>query len=200
MLRAIVLPNGQQQILENVPAYKIEVLDLRSLAPEVAGEKLEAIRDRLSHQVLPLDRWPLFEICASQRGDRRIRLHISIDALCIDGWSFQILFGDLVQFYRNPNTAISPLQLSFRDCVLAAITLENSPLFQQSLDYWRNRLKTLPPAPELPLAKQPNSLTQPRFKRWSDRLDLQTWQRLKTRTARASLTPTGCLVYFARSR
>ncbi|AFZ09439.1 amino acid adenylation domain protein [Oscillatoria nigro-viridis PCC 7112] len=194
MLRAIVLPNGQQQILENVPAYKIEVLDLRSLDPEVAGEKLEAIRDRLSHQVLPLDRWPLFEICASKINQRRIRLHISIDALCIDGWSFQILFGDLVKFYRNPNTAISPLQLSFRDCVLAAIALENSPLFQQSLDYWRTRLKTLPPAPELPLAKHPNSLTQPRFKRWSDRLDLQTWQRLKTRTARASLTPTGLLL------
>ncbi|MEG4112400.1 MULTISPECIES: amino acid adenylation domain-containing protein [unclassified Microcoleus] len=194
MLRAIVLPNGKQQILENVPAYKIEVLDLRSLDSKVADEQLEAIRDRLSHQVLPLDSWPLFEICASQRGDRRIRLHISIDALCIDGWSFQILFGDLVKFYRNPHTAIAPLQLSFRDCVLAAIALEKSPLFQQSLDYWRNRLKTLPPAPELPLAKHPNSLTQPRFKRWSDRLDLQTWQRLKTRTARASLTPTGLLL------
>ncbi|MEG4028416.1 MULTISPECIES: amino acid adenylation domain-containing protein [unclassified Microcoleus] len=194
MLRAIVLPNGQQQILENVPAYKIEVLDLRSLAPEVAGEQLEAIRDRLSHQVLPLDRWPLFEICASKIKGRRTRLHISIDALCIDGWSFQILFGDLVQFYRNPNTAIAPLQLSFRDCVLAAIALENSPFYQQSLDYWLPRLKTLPPAPELPLAKHPNSLTQPRFKRWSDRLDLQTWQRLKTRTARASLTPTGLLL------
>jgi amino acid adenylation domain-containing protein len=194
MLRAIVLPNGQQQILENVPAYKIEVLDLRSLDPEVAGEQLEAIRDRLSHQVLPLDRWPLFEIRASLLSNRRIRLHISIDALCIDGWSFQILFGDLVKFYRNPHTAIAPLQLSFRDCVLAAIALENSPLFQQSLDYWLHRLKTLPPAPELPLAKQPNSLTQPRFKRWSDRLDLQTWQRLKTRTARASLTPTGLLL------
>ncbi|MEG4215636.1 amino acid adenylation domain-containing protein [Microcoleus sp. Pol14C6] len=194
MLRAIVLPNGQQQILENVPAYKIEVLDLRSLDPEVAGEKLEAIRDRLSHQVLPLDSWPLFEICASQINNRRIRLHISIDALCIDGWSFQILFQDLVKFYRNPNSAIAPLQLSFRDCVLAAIALENSPFYQQSLDYWRTRLKTLPPAPELPLAKQPNSLTQPRFKRWSDRLDLPTWQRLKTRTARASLTPTGLLL------
>ncbi|MEG3902161.1 amino acid adenylation domain-containing protein [Microcoleus sp. B4-C5] len=194
MLRAIVLPNGQQQILENVPAYKIEVLDLRSLDSKVAGEQLEAIRDRLSHQVLPLDRWPLFEICASQISDRRIRLHISIDALCIDGWSFQILFGDLVKFYRNPHTAIAPLQLSFRDCVLAAIALENSPFYQQSLDYWRTRLKTLPPAPELPLAKQPNSLTQPRFKRWSDRLDFSTWQRLKTRTARASLTPTGLLL------
>ncbi|MEG4227994.1 amino acid adenylation domain-containing protein [Microcoleus sp. N9_B2] len=194
MLRAIVLPNGQQQILEKVPAYKIEVLDLRSIDSKVAGEQLEAIRDRLSHQVLPLDRWPLFEICASKINKRRTRLHISIDALCIDGWSFQILFGDLVKFYRNPHTAIAPLQLSFRDCVLTTIALEKSPLYQQSLDYWRTRLKTLPPAPELPLAKHPNSLTQPRFKRWSDRLDFSTWQRLKTRIARASLTPTGLLL------
>lgn len=194
MLRAVVLPNGQQQILESVPAYQIEVLDWRSLPPEEARAQLEAIRDRLSHQVLPLDRWPLFEICASQLSDRRTRLHLSIDALCIDGWSFQILFRDVLRFYREPNAELPPLQLSFRDCVLAATALENSPLFQQSLDYWRDRLKTLPPAPELPLAQHPNALTQPRFKRWSDRLDLPTWQRLKTRTARANLTPTGLLL------
>ncbi|MCT7952156.1 amino acid adenylation domain-containing protein [Ancylothrix sp. C2] len=194
MLRAIVLPNGEQQILEKVPVYKIEVFDLRNIDAELAGEKLEEIRNRLSHQVLPLDRWPLFEICACQITDRRTRLHISIDALCIDGWSFQILFGDLVKFYTNPNIEILPLELSFRDCVLATIALEKSPLFEQSLNYWRNRLKTLPPAPELPLAKQPNSLTQPRFKRWSNRLDAATWQRLKTRTAQANLTPTGLLL------
>ena len=194
MLRAIVLPNGEQQILEKVPVYKIEVLDLRNLDEEMAGEKLAEIRNRLSHQVLPVDRWPLFEICASQITDRRTRLHISIDALCIDGWSFQILFGDLVKFYTNPNIDILPLELSFRDCVLAAIALEKSPLFEQSLNYWRNRLKTLPPAPELPLAKQPNSLTKPRFKRWSNRLDAANWQSLKKRTAHANLTPTGLLL------
>ncbi|HEY9810222.1 MAG TPA: amino acid adenylation domain-containing protein [Halomicronema sp.] len=194
MLRAIVLPNGEQQILEKVPIYKIEVFDLRNLDAEISREKLEEIRNRLSHQVLPLDRWPLFEICACQIKNHRTRLHISIDALCIDGWSFQILFRDLVKFYTNPNIEIPPLKLSFRDCVLANIALEKSPLFEQSLNYWQNRLKTLPPAPELPLAKQPNLLKQPRFKRWSNRLDLQTWQRLKTRTAHANLTPTGLLL------
>jgi amino acid adenylation domain-containing protein len=194
MLRVIVHPDGQQQILETVPAYAIPVLDLRGQSPEAVNSQLEAIRESLSHQVLPLDRWPLFEIRASLLSDRRIRLHVSIDALCIDGWSYQILFGDLVTFYRNPNAAIAPLQLSFRDYVLAAIALQDSPFFQQSLEYWKNRLATLPPAPELPLAKHPSSLTQPRFKRWSAQLEPETWKKLKARAARSALSPTGVLL------
>ncbi|MEG4404815.1 amino acid adenylation domain-containing protein [Microcoleus sp. MON2_D5] len=194
MLRAIVHPDGQQQILETVPAYAIPVLDLRGQSPEAVNSQLEAIRESLSHQVLPLDRWPLFEIRASLLSDRRIRLHVSIDALCIDGWSYQILFRDLVTFYRNPNAAIAPLQLSFRDYVLAAIALQDSSFFQQSLEYWKNRLATLPPAPELPLAKHPSSLTQPRFKRWSAQLEPETWKKLKARAARSALSPTGVLL------
>ncbi|MEG5173406.1 amino acid adenylation domain-containing protein [Microcoleus sp. B3-D7] len=194
MLRAIVHPDGQQQILETVPAYAIPVLDLRGQSPEAVNCQLEAIRESLSHQVLPLDRWPLFEIRASLLSDRRIRLHVSIDALCIDGWSYQILFGDLVTFYRNPNAAITPLQLSFRDYVIAAIALQDAPFFQQSLEYWKNRLATLPPAPELPLAKHPSSLTQPRFKRRTAQLEPETWKKLKARAARSALSPTGVLL------
>ncbi len=98
-----------------MPAYAIPVLDLRGQSPEAVNFQLEAIRESLSHQVLPLDRRPLFEIRASLVRDRPLRLHVSIDALCIDGWTYQILFRDLVTFYRNPNAAIAPLQLSFRD-------------------------------------------------------------------------------------
>jgi len=194
MLRAIVHPDGQQQILETVPAYAIPVLDLRGQSPEAVNSQLEAIRESLSHQVLPLDRWPLFEIRASLIRDRRIRLHVSIDALCIDGWSYQILFRDLVTFYRNPNAAIAPLQLSFRDYVLAAIALQDSSFFQQSLEYWKNRLATMPPAPELPKALHPSSVTQPRFKRWSAQLEPETWKKLKARAARSALSPTGVLL------
>ncbi|MBW4417614.1 MAG: amino acid adenylation domain-containing protein [Myxacorys californica WJT36-NPBG1] len=194
MLRAIVLPDGHQQILQQVPTYQIPVLDLRGQETGQVESQLQAIREELSHQVLPLDRFPLFDLRASRLSDRRIRLHISMDAICLDGWSYQILFRDLMQLYRNPDAALMPLELSFRDYVLAVLDLQNTPIYQQSLQYWRDRLATLPPAPELPLAKAPSSLTQPRFKRWSATLAPELWQRLKARSRRAGLSPTGVLL------
>ncbi|MBW4537641.1 MAG: amino acid adenylation domain-containing protein [Myxacorys chilensis ATA2-1-KO14] len=194
MLRAIVTPDGHQQILQQVPTYEIPVLDLRGQEPGQVESQLQAIREELSHQVLPLDRFPLFDLRASRLSDRRIRLHISMDAICLDGWSYQILFRDLMQLYRNPDAALMPLEVSFRDYVLAVLDLQNSPIYEQSLQYWRDRLATLPPAPELPLAKAPSSLTQPRFKRWSATLAPELWQRLKARSGRSGLSPTGVLL------
>ena len=194
MLRAIVHSDGQQQILEQVPPYQIQLLDLRGQDSDTIASKLEAIRARLSHQVLPIDQFPLFEICATQLDDHHFRLHISVDGLCVDGLSAQVLLQDLVKFYQKPNITLPSLELSFRDYVLAEIAFQNSPTFQRSLDYWQKRLPTLPPAPDLPLAKAPGSLTQPQFKCWDTKLEPEIWQRLKLRTAKAGLTPTGILL------
>ncbi|MBW4649609.1 MAG: amino acid adenylation domain-containing protein [Kastovskya adunca ATA6-11-RM4] len=194
MLRAVVHSDGQQQILEQVPPYHIELLDLRGQDSDTIASKLSAIRDRLSHQVLPIDQFPLFEICATQLDDHHFRLHISVDGLCVDGWSAQVLLQDLVKFYQNPQINLPPLELSFRDYVLEEIAFQESPTFQRSLDYWQKRLPTLPPPPDLVLAKAPGSLTQPQFKSWDTKLEREIWQPLKLRAAKAGLTPTGILL------
>ena len=59
MLRAIVRPDGLQQILKDVPPYRIAVLDLRGQSPEVVAVELDAIRKKMSHQVMPSDKWPM---------------------------------------------------------------------------------------------------------------------------------------------
>jgi amino acid adenylation domain-containing protein len=194
MLRAVVQPDGRQQILETVPPYRFEVLDLRDKAAAEQQAELEGVRRRMSHQVLPSDRWPLFEVRASRLDEERTRFHISFDFLIGDAWSWQILTRDLARFYRDPELAPPPLRLSFRDYVLATLELEQSPAFRRALDYWRGRLADLPPAPELPLAKSPAALGRPRFVRNSARLAPAAWNRLKERAARAGLTPSGLLL------
>ncbi len=196
MLRAVVLPDGQQQILEQVPPYQTEVLDLRGQDPQVVAAQLEAVRQRMSHQVLRADQWPLFEVRASRLGERQVRLHISMDGLIRDNWSWQILVRELAQLYQDPQTCLAPLDFSFRDYVLAEVALRDSAQYHRALDYWMTRLPTLPPAPELPLAVNPSSLTHPRFVRRSTRLDPETWQRLKSRATKAGLTPS-CLLLAA---
>ena len=42
MLRAVVLPNGTQRVLESVPPYEISAVDLRTASPETAERELAA--------------------------------------------------------------------------------------------------------------------------------------------------------------
>lgn len=193
MLRAIILPNGKQQILENVPAYKIKVDDLRGQNLAMVEARLKATRDRLSHQMLSAEQWPLFEFRASYLDQEKIRLHLSFDALNIDTSSFMIMLSEWVQLYRNIDITLPHLELSYRDYVLGLKALRETSLYQKSLDYWRDRLETLPLGPDLPTTRLANSNTT-KFCRYNARLTPKIWQKLKARAAQNGLTPASLLL------
>lgn len=182
MLRAIVLPSGLQQILAQVPPYQIQVSDLR----ELDGQPYLAVRERMSHQNFDLSQWPLFEVHVCRLGESKTRLHLSLDGTHLDGQSIKIILQEVVQFYLG--TSVSKLHLSFRDYVLASLKLQETPIYQRSLNYWQNRLTTLPPTPELSLAKNPAALTSTRFQNRASRISLSSSQRLMERAAKANVT------------
>ena len=188
MLRAIVDEDGRQRILKEVPEYRVEVLDLRGKSEAEVEEQLGRVRERMSHQVLPADQWPLFEIRASHITDRRIRLHFSIDSLITDAYSGLILLRELDIIYNNPTICLPALELSFRDYVVAQEKIQDSEMYRRSLAYWQERLGDLPAAPELPLMKAPGSLSRPRFVRWGGELEAAAWEQLKMRTHQRGLT------------
>ncbi|MEM9004050.1 MAG: amino acid adenylation domain-containing protein [Cyanobacteria bacterium P01_F01_bin.86] len=194
MLRIIIRPDGQQQILKQVPFYKIKVLDLRAHNPEQVETQLLSLREKLSHQVLPVDRYPLFDIQAAQITDDQIRLYVSFDLIIGDGRSWTIISSELAQTMQDRELPLPPLELSFRDYVLKQISLKNSTSYSRSLEYWQSRLLTLPPSPELPIAKNPAQIEHPRFGRRSGLLDKGAWHRLKQRVKGVGLTPSGLLL------
>jgi amino acid adenylation domain-containing protein len=194
MLRAIVLADGRQQVLESVPPYEIEVTDLRGMDEERAGEELAAVRARMSHQVIPADRWPLFEIRASRLTDERLRLHVSFDMLIGDAWSVQLLLRDLMAYYLDEAAQLPELEVTFRDYVLTEASLRETPLYEEARRYWWNRIDEMPAAPELPLARNPATLEQPQFSRRTARLEAPQWEELKRRARQAGLTPSGVLL------
>lgn len=194
MLRAIVLPDGQQQILATVPPYQIEVLDLRGKDQNEIESQLETIRARLSHQVLPADRFPLFEFCVTLLDEARFRLHISYDLQIFDAWSLFRLFDEWFQLYQNPQIELKPLEISFRDYVLTEQKIQKTELYERSQNYWLGRLNSLFAAPDLPLEKRPSELKQHLCKRYAGRMEQPQWQQLKQRAAKAGLTPSGVLL------
>lgn len=194
MLRERISSDGIQQILESVPRYTIRINDFQNTPEEETTEQLEQIRYRLSHNVLPLENWPLFEIQASLLKDRRVRLHISLDGLVFDGWSITLFLKEWAAFYRKQDAALAPLELSIRDYVLAEKGLEKTPAFLRAKEYWKEKIKDLAPAPQLPIAKNPSQMDRGRFVRRRGIFEKERWQNLKQRAFRAGLTSTGLLV------
>ncbi|WP_424211350.1 amino acid adenylation domain-containing protein [Streptomyces sp. BI20] len=194
-LRTRVLPDGTQQVFEEVPAFEIPVTDLGDLTEEDRTRALAELRETLSHQVLDGDSWPLFDVRISLLGGGRARIHLCLDFLVADAWSyFQVLVPDLVSLYADPDTALPPLELTFRDYVLAVgNTLRDSELYRRSEWYWRDRLETLPPAPELPERPADAPELPVRFARRTHVVDPALWARIQERAHAREVTPSGVL-------
>lgn len=194
MLRAIVLPDGMQRILPGVPDYEIAVTDLGALDDAAAAAALDELRDRLSHQVLSVHEWPLFELRATRLAGDRVRVHLGIDGIVGDAWSLSILFRELAALYAEPATELPALELSFRDYVLAREALKRSPRYEAARAYWLDRVATLPPAPRWPMTMAMSALAVPRFRRREGRLRAPAWASLRRRAGQAGLTPTAVLL------
>jgi amino acid adenylation domain-containing protein len=193
MLRAIVAGDGQQRILEQVPPYQIPILDLRTLPDSECEAQLTRLRKDLSHRVFDATQWPLFDIRATRIDEHRTRLHLGFDLLVLDAASIFQLREEWVRLAADPALQLPPLELSFRDIVLAEMAQRISESYHRAERYWLNRLADLPGGPELPLLRDPASLTHPHFVRRLHRLDPADWAALRTRAQRLGLTPSGLL-------
>lgn len=157
MLRAVVTPDGQQQILQQVPAVSIG----RVNAGDHFDTTLKSIRESLSHQNFDLQHWPQFEFSCVQGAGKRT-LCLSIDCWAIDGWSYQILFVEWAQLYAGRDI-LPTFELSFRDYCLASQQQKKSATVRSQLLWWQAQAATLPDAPVLPRASR--SADHGRFER-----------------------------------
>ncbi len=191
MLRAVIDAEGTQRILAQVPPLHIALADHSRAPLEQAQAAALAVREAMSHQVLPSERWPLFELRVTRVAEHDWRLHLSIDALILDGESIQWLLHEVFELYHGRQRAQPPARLSFRDYVLH-LQREAAPI-ERARAYWSARLHTLPAAPALPLAVDPARLADPRFTRHHARLAAAPWQQLRARAAAAGLTASSVL-------
>ncbi len=195
MLRAVVLPDGQQRVLPTVPHYQLRVTDLRGHDPGAAALAMADIREELSHQVVSAEEWPGFDLRATLLNGGRTRVHLSFDMLHVDGGSLMILLDEWMQLYHHGGAGLPALELSFRDYVLGEIGQRDSEQYRRSVAYWQDRVQTLPPPPALPVKPVVHDpALRHRFQRRSTTLPADVWQRLKARAARSGLTSPGVLL------
>jgi amino acid adenylation domain-containing protein len=173
MLRSVVLPSGDQAVLEQTPEWDFPCGDLTMLDEASQQRVLESVRDEMMRTFKTADTWPLFDVRAHRLPAGRIRFHVSLSLLVIDGASVRILGDEIRALYRNPDAELEPQPSLYRDYVLAAAAFKDTASYRRQEAYWRER--ELAPGPELPLAAPLASVRRPFLKRRSAHFDAETW-------------------------
>ena len=193
MLRAVILPSRQQQILAEVPDYIIEVEDLSDLDDETKNKRIIEQREKLSHHQFKTDEWPLFAFKAFKLSPDTHYFFILNDLLISDGMSVQIMYQELVAFYDNPDLQLPEIPINFRDYMAVYQQIKESPLYTRDKEYWLANLENFPSAPLLPLKCDPSSVNKVHFKRLSMSFESEDWKKLKEQAKQHGLTPTAIL-------
>jgi pyochelin synthetase len=192
MLRAVIDVTGSQRVLAEVPPYHIRVCDLRSASPAELTAAVAATRAEMDHRVYQPGEWPLFDLRATLAGDH-VFLHMSIDFLIADFISIELLLSELGQLCLDPARPLPPLDITFRDYLLAERKIRESDRYQLDRDYWLQRVDELPPAPELPTVPLAAD-APPRFRRWQAELGPDEWACIRRRAGQHGISASGVVL------
>ena len=193
-LRTVIGEDGLQRVLESVPSFRITTHDVAELPEEEQQKTLQGIRDRLSHKVHNPALWPLFDIEVSLLSGNIRRLHVLVDNVVIDGRSISIILAEWAALYHDPALSFPPEAASFRDYVSAVARYRKTPAYHEAEAYWEKEAKLLPPAPALPLGKDPATIKKPRFVRHKYLMDPHCWEVLKQAAGRHGVTASSLLL------
>lgn len=191
MLRAMVMPDGMQQILEEVPPYPVRMADASACSEAERVSRLDDIRQVMS-QTIHTGSWPMFAIEATRLPEGLTRLHISFDLMIADALSFRIILEELAALYAG-TAQLPPLEATFRDYVLSLLSVTSADRYRMAQTYWQGRLPRLPAGPQLPVAVS-QGLKRQEFKRWKAVLPARLWSKLSAAARRRGLTSSALLL------
>ncbi|CAM2010013.1 SDR family NAD(P)-dependent oxidoreductase [Acanthopleuribacter pedis] len=150
MLRAVIQPNGMQQVLAEVPDYRIPVADLRDQDGAAIAERLRETAESMQQRIVPLGEWPMFDLHVSRLPEARARLLFSVDMIIADGTSINQLARELFHDYAGDAAPLSAPGAAFRDVVMHGHARKNTAAWRADCDYWRDKFLNMPGGPDLP--------------------------------------------------
>ncbi|MFD2404648.1 condensation domain-containing protein [Azorhizophilus paspali] len=150
------------------------------------------MRERHGHRVLAVEQGENFDFQLTLLPEGRHRLHANIDLLVLDAASFSLLFDELAALIRGERLPAIPLDYDFRS-YLAQAAQENEAARQQARAFWMERSDSLPDAPQLPLACEPEQIRQVRISRQQMEIRAEDWARFKALAGEYGVTPTMAL-------
>lgn len=175
MMRAIVLPDGSgQKVLKDVPRYRILTNFCKSENVKEQELYFRHIRNQMASKTYDSSCWPLFELRVTYYDNNRFRMHMSFDNIIFDGFSIFYLLEQWNKLYCGETVRYCE-KLTFRDYVLTLEKMKSTDKYKEDLNYWKERVKTLPAAPQLPIIAERKNTD---FTRFEFQLESKEWKKI----------------------
>lgn len=192
MLSVSFLEDGLQQYRHATRWRGLTVYAMQNASAAECENHLQAVRARNGHWVLAVERGENIDFQLTLLPDNRHRLHADIDLLVMDAASFSLVFDELAALLRGQHLPPIDHDYDFRS-YLAHEARVNEQARQQAKAYWLARLHTLPDAPHLPLACEPEQVGKVCITRQRQKITQGAWKTFSARAAGLGLTPTMAL-------
>ncbi|MCX8963169.1 amino acid adenylation domain-containing protein [Erwinia psidii] len=192
MLTVSFLEDGRQQYRPTTRWRGLTLYDLQTSSAAECESHLQAVRERNGHRVLSVEKGENIDFQLTLLPGGRHRLHADIDLLVMDAASFSLVFDELAALLRGER--LPPVSREYDFCsYLAHSAHENQHARKQAEAYWLPRLSTLPDAPRLPLACEPEQAGKVRITRQRHKISAEDWAQFSSLAAGFGITPTMAL-------
>jgi len=102
-----------------------------------------------------------------------------LDGIFTDGVGTSRFLEHVFALYHDPSYTMPPLDVSFRDCILALAEMSNSELGSASERYWRDRIPDWPDAPPIPMVSGSSTVGRSELSRRELVLSPRDWAALR---------------------
>ena len=184
-LRLEFYDSGDQRILEKVPFYHIETIDLTNHSIKEVKKIVLSLRNKMLSS--SLNKWPYFSFNLVKHKNNSV-LHFYINALIMDAHSFNLFFSAWSRAYYNLYVEENQT-FGFKEYVIAFNSFKKHILYENSRDYWKKRIPDFPMAPELPLKNLPEKVKKVQFKRLKFTLPKYSKEKLDEKCKLYRVTP-----------
>ncbi|HZF09459.1 MAG TPA: condensation domain-containing protein, partial [Thermoanaerobaculia bacterium] len=153
-------PDGSpRQVIHPPSAFSPSLTDLSALPPERAEAEARLLAPRQALRPFSLTRGPLLraDLLRLPTAGRHL-LTLTLHHVVADGWSLEILVGELSALYAGAS-ALPALPIQYADFALWQRRWLAGPVLDTQLDYWRRQLAGAPLVLELP-ADRPRPAVQ----------------------------------------
>ncbi|MEV5767129.1 amino acid adenylation domain-containing protein [Micromonospora sp. NPDC052213] len=189
VLRTRVMPEATQHftpMADDRPELLVDVRDLSACRIDEVPGKLERLRREIVSDIPPHDAGRPFLFRFVRLPDGGTNLQVALRLTVFDGATIQLFFAELARCYVDPSHRPAPEAESFADYLVEQERRRSLPARRTAERYWRSRLDSLPPAPDLPRALDTQAAEPDRdvpLHRVAHQLDVDDWKRFRHHAA-----------------